>query len=317
MDLAQVAATVRNKVQGEVATRFQEGDREIDIRVRSVEVGSANVADVNDMIVGQRAGVPIRLRSVAEVRLVQGPSEIRRIGQKRAAVIAGNLSGRDMGAAAGDVRAAIGRQSMPAGVMADLSGQEEEMQRSLRSLMMAMGLAIFLVYLVMACEFESLLHPFVVMFTVPLGAIGAILALVVTGHSINVVGLIGAVMLAGIVVKNAIVLIDAVNLLREEGMSKHEALVQAGGKRLRPILMTTATTVLGLVPMALGLGEGAELRAPLAITVIGGLTVATFLTLIVIPVIYSLVDRKAYAHEIAEVPVAIPSVAGDAPEAAQ
>ncbi|HZI95058.1 MAG TPA: efflux RND transporter permease subunit [Patescibacteria group bacterium] len=298
LDLFQVASTVRNKVQGEVATRFQEGDREIDIRVRSVEVGTASINEVNDMIVGQRDGVPILLRSVADVRLTEGPSEIRRIGQKRAAVISGNLSGRDMGAVATDVRAVIAGQLLPAGVIADLSGQEAEMQRSFRSLMMAMGLAIFLVYLVMACEFESLLHPFVVMFTVPLGAIGAILALVATGHSINVVGLIGAVMLAGIVVKNAIVLIDAVNLLRSEGMPMEEALIQAGLKRMRPILMTTATTVLGLLPMALGVGEGAELRAPLAITVIGGLTVATFLTLLVIPVVYSLLDRKAYPVDV-------------------
>ena len=332
LDLFQVASTVRNKVQGEVATRFQQGDREIDIRVRSVEVGTASIDEVNDMIVGQRDGVPIHLRSVADVRPAEGPSEIRRIGQKRAAVVSGNLSGRDMGAVATDVREVLRRQTPPAGVIADLSGQEEEMERSFRSLMMAMGLAIFLVYLVMACEFESLLHPFVVMFTVPLGAIGAILALVLTGHSINVVGLIGAVMLAGIVVKNAIVLIDGVNLLRSEGMSKNDALVQAGLNRMRPILMTTATTVLGLLPMAVGIGEGAELRAPLAITVIGGLTVATFLTLLVIPVVYSLLDRKVYEHEaaaagvpsgmpgipaMAAVPSALPSFADDSVEPAR
>jgi len=310
LDLFQVASTVRNKVQGEVATRFQQGDREIDIRVRSVEVGTASVAEVNDMIIGQRDGVPIHLRSVAEVKLAEGPSEIRRIGQKRAMVVSGNLSGRDMGAVAADVREKLKSSAPPAGITADLSGQEEEMQRSFRSLMMAMGLAIFLVYLVMACEFESLLHPFVVMFTVPLGAIGAILALVLTGHSINIVGLIGAVMLAGIVVKNAIVLIDAVNLLRSEGMTKEQALVQAGLQRMRPILMTTATTVLGLLPMALGIGEGAELRAPLAITVIGGLTVATFLTLLVIPVVYSLLDRKVFAQDEAAARAAAPGPAG-------
>lgn len=323
LDLLQVASTVRNKVQGDVPTRFQEGDREIDIRVRSVEIGTASVIEVKDMIVGQRDGVPIRLRSVADVRLAEGPREIRRIGQKRAALISGNLSGRDMGAVATDVRALVAAQKLPAGIMADLSGQEEEMQRSFRSLMMAMGLAIFLVYLVMACEFESLLHPFVVMFTVPLGAIGAILALVITGHSINVVGLIGAVMLAGIVVKNAIVLIDAVNMLRSEGMDRDEALIQAGLKRMRPILMTTATTVLGLVPMALGVGEGAELRAPLAITVIGGLSVATVLTLFVIPVVYSLLDRKAFAPAPSEDAIdagamtALVSLSGESVEAAR
>jgi HAE1 family hydrophobic/amphiphilic exporter-1 len=189
----------------------------------------------------------------------------------------------------------IARAALPGGVTAGLSGQEEEMNRSFRSLKLALALAIFLVYLVMACEFESLVHPFVVMFTVPLGVIGAILALVVTGYTVNVVAMIGAVMLAGIVVKNAIVLIDAVNLLRSEGMTREEALVEAGLRRMRPILMTTATTVLGLLPMALGFGQGAELRAPLAVTVIGGLTVATILTLFVIPVVYTLVDRKGFA----------------------
>jgi HAE1 family hydrophobic/amphiphilic exporter-1 len=176
------------------------------------------------------------------------------------------------------------------------------MERSFRSLKMAMLLAIFLVYLVMACEFESLIHPFVVMFTVPLGIIGAVLALVITGHTVNVVAMIGAVMLAGIVVKNAIVLIDAVNLLRQEGMERDEALIEAGLKRMRPILMTSATTVLGLLPMALGLGEGAELRAPLAVTVIGGLTFATALTLIVIPVVYKLLDRKVFVAVAAAAP---------------
>jgi len=294
LNLFDVAGTVRNKVQGQVATRFLEGDREIDILVRSVEVGTASVEDVQDMIIDQRAGVPIFLKSVANVNLSEGPSEIRRIGQKRAAVVTGNLAGRDMGAVAADIRHVLASTLLPGDVVAGLSGQEEELQRSFRSLMLAMGLAIFLVYLVMASQFESILHPFVVIFSVPLGAVGAVAALAITGNSINVVALIGAVMLAGIVVNNAIVLIDTVNQFRARGMTKFRALVEAGGHRLRPILMTSSTTILGLLPMALGLGEGAELRAPLAITVIGGLAVATFLTLFVIPVIYSLLDRKVF-----------------------
>jgi len=297
LDLSQVAATVRNKVQGEVATRFLEGDREIDILVRSVDVGQASVGDVQEMIIAQRAGVPIYLKSVADVRLEKGPSEIRRIGQKRAAVISGNLSGRDMGAVASDIRERIRAANLPIGVTATLSGQEEELQRSFNSLYLAMGLAIFLVYLVMASQFESILQPFIVMFTVPLGAIGAIVALALTGSSVNVVALIGAVMLAGIVVNNAIVLIDSINQQREKGLAKKEAIVQAGLDRMRPILMTSSTTILGLLPMALGLGEGAELRSPLAITVIGGLTVATVLTLFVIPVVYTLVDLKVFAAD--------------------
>jgi HAE1 family hydrophobic/amphiphilic exporter-1 len=310
LDLGQVAATVRNKIQGDVATRLTEGDREIDIVVRSTEAGAASVEDVAGLIVGQRdaAGsadpsgpsgssratrsIPIRLDAVADVRLAEGPAEIRRIGQKRAALIGGDLAGRDMGAVAEDIRGVLRDATLPLGVTAELGGQQEEMARSLRSLLLAMGLAIFLVYLVMASQFESFLHPFVIVFTLPLGAIGVIAALALTGTTLNVVALIGAVMLAGIVVNNAIVLVDAVNRLRrEEGLSKRQALIEAGRLRMRPILMTSATTIFGLLPMALGLGEGAELRAPLAITVIGGLAVATVLTLVVIPVVYSVLDR--------------------------
>ena len=321
LDLAQVAETVRNKIQGDVATRFTDGDREIDIRVRSIGRSAASVEEVADLIVGQRTvggtrtftertesgilidrevaigasqSVPIRLKTVADVRVEEGPSEIRRIGQRRAALISGNLEGRDMGAVATDLREAISGVALPPGVVAILGGQQEEMARSLRSLLLAMGLAIFLVYLVMASQFESFLHPFVIIFTLPLGAIGVIGALALTGQTINVVALIGAVMLAGIVVNNGIVLIDAVNRLRSEGLERTEALIAAGKERFRPILMTSATTIFGLLPMALGLGEGAELRAPLAITVIGGLAVATVLTLVVIPVVYSLLDRKVH-----------------------
>jgi HAE1 family hydrophobic/amphiphilic exporter-1 len=236
---------------------------------------------------------------VAEIDLTMGPSEIRRIGQKRATVISGNLDGRDMGAVAADVRAALRALPLSAAVTASLSGQEEEMQRSMKSLMLAMALAIFLVYLVMASQFESLIHPFIIIFTLPLGLIGVVLALFATGKSISIVAMIGVVMLAGIVVNNGIVLIDAVNQLRQKGLARRNALVEAGLSRIRPILMTSLTTILGLLPMALGLGEGAELRAPLAITVIGGLSLATLLTLIVIPLVYDLIDRREYAIDAA------------------
>jgi hydrophobic/amphiphilic exporter-1 (mainly G- bacteria), HAE1 family len=313
LSIGDVAATIRNKVQGEVATRLTEGDREIDIVVRSVEVGAASVADIENFIVAQRNGIPVYLKSIASVSIVNGPSEIRRIGQKRAAVVSANLEGRDMGAAATDVRRALAAMTLPATTTATLSGQEEERAASLRSLMMAMGLAIFLVYLVMASQFESFLHPFVIIFTLPLGAIGVVAALGVTGSSVNIVAMIGAVMLAGIVVNNAIVLIDSVNQKRRAGMEREEALVAAAQDRLRPILMTSATTILGLLPMAMGLGEGAELRAPLAITVIGGLSVATLLTLVVIPAVYAAVDRRELAPE--ESGVGDDETAADAPGA--
>ena len=299
LDLGQVVTTVRSKVQGEVATDFQQADREIDIRVRTIDRERASAENVGDLIIAQRDGVPIYLKAVADIQLAQGPTEIRRISQKRAAVIAGNLTGRSMGEVAAELRQELRTFPFPPGVTASLGGQQEEMQRSMRSLILAGLLAMFLVYLVMACEFESLIHPFVIMLTVPLGCVGTILGLAVMGQSIDVVAIIGFLILVGVVVDNAIVLIDGVNQLREQGMSRLEALREGGKNRLRPILMTSACTILGLLPMAIGLGEGAELQQPLAVAVIGGMTLGTLLTLIVIPVVYSILDRKKYAADAA------------------
>jgi HAE1 family hydrophobic/amphiphilic exporter-1 len=188
---------------------------------------------------------------------------------------------------------------MPSGIAATVSGQSEEMQASFTSMQFALALAVFLVYLVMASQFESLIHPFVILFTIPLALVGAVLALFVTGTTINIVAFIGVIMLAGIVVNNAIVLVDLINQLRAKGMARDEAIMEAGAARLRPILMTSLTTALGLLPMALGFGEGAEVRTPMAITVIGGLLVSTLLTLLVIPVVYSLLDRRRQPAAIA------------------
>ena len=169
------------------------------------------------------------------------------------------------------------------------------MQDSFRSMKFALALAIFLVYLVMASQFGSLIHPLVILFTIPLALVGAVLALFLTGTTVNVVAFIGVIMLAGIVVNNAIILVDLINQLQAQGIEKTSAIMEAGRARLRPILMTTLTTALGLTPMAIGFGEGSEIRTPMAITVIGGLLVSTLLTLIVIPVVYSLLDRKKWS----------------------
>jgi HAE1 family hydrophobic/amphiphilic exporter-1 len=181
---------------------------------------------------------------------------------------------------------------LPYGLTMRITGQSEEMEASFRSLWFALALAVFLVYLVMASQFESLLHPFVILFSIPLAAIGVALALWLTDTSLSVIVFIGMIMLAGIVVNNAIVLIDLVNQLREQGMERISAIRKAARLRLRPIMMTTLTTLLGLVPMALGLGEGAEMRTPMAVTVIGGLLTSTLLTLVVVPVMYTLLDRR-------------------------
>jgi len=181
---------------------------------------------------------------------------------------------------------------LPYGLTMYIKGQSEEMAASFKSLMFALGLAVILVYLVMASQFESLLHPFVILFSIPLAAVGVAIALWLTGTSLSVIVFIGLIMLAGIVVNNAIVLLDLINQLRERGMDRMTAIREGARLRLRPIMMTTLTTVLGLLPMALGIGQGAEMRTPMAITVIGGLLTSTLLTLLVVPVMYSLLDRR-------------------------
>jgi HAE1 family hydrophobic/amphiphilic exporter-1 len=211
------------------------------------------------------------------------------------AIISANLNYGDLGAAVLEVQSIIDSTPVPPGIVAMVSGQNEEMDESFRSMQFALALAIFLVYLVMASQFESLIHPFVILFTIPLALVGAVLALYLTGTTINIVAFIGIIMLAGIVVNNAIILVDMINQLRAKGVEKTEAIMEAGRVRLRPIMMTTLTTALGLLPMAISFGEGTEVRTPMAITVIGGLLVSTLLTLIVIPVVYSLLDRKKWA----------------------
>ena len=173
------------------------------------------------------------------------------------------------------------------------------MAESFRSLQFTMLLAVFLVYLVMASQFESLLHPFVILLTIPLALTGSVWAMFLTGTTVNVVAYIGLIMLAGIVVNQSIVLIDAVNQARERGVGKHDAIIEAGRLRLRPIVITKLTTILGLMPMAIGIGEGAEIRKPMAVAVIGGVAIASFFTLLVIPVVYSLLDRKQFHPGIA------------------
>jgi HAE1 family hydrophobic/amphiphilic exporter-1 len=303
-----IADRVVANVRGELATRYTWRDKKIDVMVKSVDNQDASIDEIRSLIVNPSAARPVTLAAVADVNVARGPAEIRRIAQERAAIITANLAYGDLGAAALEARAIIARTPMPNGITATVSGQNEEMQESFRSMQFALLLAVFLVYLVMASQFESLIHPFVILFTIPLALVGAVLALFVTGTTVNVVAFIGAIMLVGIVVNNAILLVDLINQLRADGMEKTEAILEAGRGRLRPILMTTLTTVLGLLPMAIGLGEGAEVRTPMAITVIGGLLVSTLLTLIVIPVVYSLLDRKKLsAADAAEHPAPLPA----------
>jgi HAE1 family hydrophobic/amphiphilic exporter-1 len=327
----QVSDQIVNKVRGSVATRYSFRDRKIDVLVRAQADQRASVDDIRNLIVGYSPvaaagtnasgaatttsaaatttgattaatgstaataamGRPVRLSAVADVVSSQGPSEIHRISQERVAIVSANLHYGDLGTAVAEVRQLIRDNPLAAGVTSHIGGQSEELDASVKSLIFALALAIFLVYLVMASQFESLLHPFVIMFSIPLALVGAVLALKLTSTPLSVVVFIGLIMLAGIVVKNAIVLIDRVNQLREEGVDKINAIIQAAESRLRPISMTTLCTLLGFMPLAIGVGDGNEVRAPMAITVIGGLLVSTLLTLVVIPAVYVLLDRRS------------------------
>ena len=300
LDLSVVSRFVRNSVLGNVATRFNEGEDKIDVRVIGDEAVLSNLERVLDLVVNPSAANPVRLRSIAEVERVQGPAEIRRIGHSRAIVVTAKSAGLNLGGLTDAIGAELADLRHPEEVSVELGGQKREMEEAQASMRFALFLAIFLVYVVMACQFESLVQPLVILVAVPLAGIGVVFALELLEINASVIVFIGLIMLAGIVVNNAIVLLDRINQRRAAGVELDLAIVEAGRARLRPILMTTATTVLGLLPLTgwlghlplgalapyLGAGAGAELRAPLAVTVIAGLSSSTLLTLFVIPAVY-------------------------------
>ena len=293
--VAQLGAVIRSKVQGDIATDIVREDRNIEVRLRTDEGYRDSVRDLRNLNIRQSGATPLPLSAVAEVVETEGPAEIRRSDGARVALIEANIVGRDLGSVSDDIQAILDTTRFPVGFDYSVGGQRQEMERSFDSMRLAILLAVFMVYLVMASQFESLLHPFVILFAVPFSIIGAIGILYLTSTPVSIVVLIGGILLAGIVVNNAIILIDYTNRLRRAGKAKVDALREACLVRLRPILMTTSTTVLGLLPMALGLGEGAELRTPMALTVVGGLLTSTLLTLIVIPALYLLLDL--HKHE--------------------
>ncbi len=292
LTVKQISDQVVGKIRGRVATRYSWRDRKIDVLVRMAEEERQSIDAVREMIVNPQSERPVPLSSVAEIRVAEGPAEIRRSGQERIALIQVNLAYGDLGSAVAEAEQLLSGLDLSYGQSLLITGQSEEMEASFNSLLFALGLAIFLVYLVMASQFESLLHPFVILFSIPLAAVGVALALWLTDTRLSIIVFIGLIMLAGIVVNNAIVLVDLINKLRERGMERMDAIREAAHLRLRPIMMTTLTTVLGLLPLALGLGEGSEMRTPMAITVIGGLLTSTLLTLLVVPVMYALLDRR-------------------------
>ncbi|HEU0004414.1 MAG TPA: efflux RND transporter permease subunit, partial [Terriglobia bacterium] len=232
--------------------------------------------------------------SLVSMEQTQGPVSLEREDQERVITVSGNLANRDLGSVMREVEAKTRTLDLPRDFSISMGGELEEQEKAFNELMVSLLLAIVLVYMVMAAQFESLRDPLIIMFSIPLASIGIVLALLLTNTTFNIQAFIGTILLAGIVVNNAIVLVDCINQLRrEEGLSLREAVELGGRRRLRPILMTTLTTVLGLVPMALGLGEGGEVQAPMARVILGGLTTSTLITLVFIPILYTLVEERA------------------------
>ena len=301
LDPGAITALLRQKVQGDVPTQFAERERKLDIRVRMDKQELASEAALRELNVNP-LGVPeIPLRSVAEIVRREGPSEIRRFGNVRGAEVSATMSGFDLARTQLEVEAALASIEMPRGTEARIGGQKEELERSQSSLTLALLLAIFLVYVVMASQFESIVQPLVILVSVPLATIGVVFALDVTNTDLSVIVFLGAIVLAGIVVNNAIILIDQINQLREEGMPLVDAIIEGSSSRVRPVLMTTLTTLIGLLPQTGwltwipylgGSTDGLELRAPMAITVIAGLSSSTLLTLVLVPVVYALTAKK-------------------------
>ena len=287
----QVTDELRKKIKGEVATELDEGERQVDILVRVRDEDRASLSRLGELSISRTAGEPVPLRVLAQLKPAQGPGVINRVGNSRVTIVTADISGRPLGEVVKDIKQRLAQIRLPTGYFWRITGQNEEMRRSLTSLAWASLLAIALVYIVMASLFESLLHPFVIMFTVPYSLVGVALLLLLTGTTLNVFSFIGLIMMFGIAVNDAILYVETANQLRRAGMERKAALIRAGSDRLRPMLVTTLTTVLGMLPMALVSGAGSELRAPIAIVVIGGITSSTFFTLTCIPAVYMLIDR--------------------------
>jgi HAE1 family hydrophobic/amphiphilic exporter-1 len=290
VDPRVVAETVDRAMRGARATEFLDFDRKIAVVVRYPEARRYS----RETLEGLRVqGVPIR--ELVRIHEALGPAEVHREEQGRVVTVYADVVRGGLDQAILDVEAAMDGVPTSRELRWDVGGENEEMRRSFRDLAFAFALSILLVYMILAAQFESFAHPFTILTSVPLALVGALLALAATGHGVNTMSLIGMVILVGIVDNDAIVKVDFIVQAQRRGLPLREAILEAGRVRLRPIVMTTATTVLGLLPMALGFGQGADLRAPLAITVIGGLTVATALTLVVVPVVFQTVERTREA----------------------
>jgi hydrophobic/amphiphilic exporter-1 (mainly G- bacteria), HAE1 family len=294
--VSQVASAVQTASLGRVATRYREENEEIDLRVRFQERFRDNIQEIGNIPLVTPRNEVVYVGQVATIIKGEGPIRIARENQSRIVTVTANISGRDLGSVVRDIQARLGviDKQLPAGYFLEFGGSYKQMQDAFRTLAIVFAMASLLVYMIMAAQFESFRHPLIIMFTVPLGLIGVVFGLLITGNTINLPVWVGFIILAGVVVDNAIVMIDYINQLRQRGVDTKEAIVQGSVTRLRAVLLTALTTMIGMLPMALSRSEGSEFRSPMAITVLGGMTVTTVLTLFVIPIIYSLFEKISF-----------------------
>ena len=286
----QITGQVQLQFTGQLATLYRESGREMDVTLMYPEDERSTISDLEDMKIQTPTGATVPLSELAEFVGVQGPVTLLRQNQQPQINVSSEIMDRDLGSVVKDVEQTMENMNLPEGYSYDIGGEAEDMRESFTDLAIALVFSVFLVYAVMAVQFENFLFPFIIMFAMPTSVIGIVFGHLIAGISFSIPGFIGIIMLAGIVVNNSIILVDYINILRSEGMDRYEAVLQAGRSRLRPILMTTLTTVLAMIPLGLALGEGAELQQPLAITIIFGLTASSMFTLLFVPVIYTLFD---------------------------
>ncbi len=288
----QVASLMRSLIDGDLASKYREGEKLIDIRVRASEDVRQDLNKVRQAYLPTMRGGSITLDQVAQLKVVNGPTQIRRTNRTRRISISANiLKGRAMNEITRKADEAMAAVRFPGDVSSEYSGQVEMMREMFSSLTLALFLAIIFVYMILASQFGSFVQPFVIMLALPLSVIGAVLGLLLANKLFDMVAFIGLIMLMGLVTKNSILLVDYTNVLRKRGMKRIEAIVEAGSTRLRPILMTTLAMILGMIPVALGLGASASFRQAIGFTIIGGLISSTILTLVVVPVVYVILDN--------------------------
>ncbi|MBP7850819.1 MAG: efflux RND transporter permease subunit [Lentimicrobiaceae bacterium] len=298
LNSATVSTMVRNRISGMIASQYKEEGDEYDIRVRIDEKYRSSITDLEELTIMSPMGKKIKLKEIGKVQEYWGPPSIQHKRKERIVTVSAKPNGVSLGQLAGKVKTAVDEVQVPQDVLVQIGGAYEDQQESFMDLGLLMVLSLILVFIVMASQFESFTMPFIIMMSIPFAFTGVLLALLITGTTLSIIAALGAVLLIGIVVKNGIVLVDFTNLMRDRGMRLYDAIVVSGRSRLRPVLMTAFTTILGMLPLALSTGEGSEIWKPMGITVIGGLVFSTIVTMVIVPVIYAVLARSGERDKV-------------------